>query len=535
MASGKHKECDCTNCRKPKPQKRVRPHSSEDSKRPIQPQVNPAQKYIDLLYKQADSDIRSFALEFVSDSTEATGWESKLLNPYLKFQSRHQSNHSFEPRDNEVVLVYHHEMAGLRLQKSTQYIKAFSDRDGRFCDWPKWEAARVIGTPRPGEITLQDLQPDSLSSYNLDRKAKYFTLEVMPSGKRSNSPPRIIQASIDHIRPFWMLRELQHGQEQCTWQPNIMTSAQLMSRLSLAKPWAFLLLVPPQSILSQTKYLAAEFRCRDIWIGVEKFVQGDAVRIMREVMKGNTVRKIPRTQVQTDAIVDQVLVIENICYIYEHLEAPSPTGKVHLRGKYYTTSKPGPDSIPIVTSHDTGHQFTKCGLPKSMQGYTWYWPGVPDAMVEISPHLVVGRCYERYAMEGLIYSASLSIGLQGVTKLRKWAMSKRFSDYPKGWIWATVPFDRDVVNLSNLDVGRDHNLRCRYGQLHKLNDHSEGAGSDFDSQDGYLYGEKEGVWGEHVAIYAKMSEGSASASSHSPLGPLIGSVDELLRVGMKEL
>lgn len=452
--SGGKAECDCVNCKSTKTYGSQRPaghkvsaikpsvHSLGASARVfVDVQTNPAQKYIDLLYRDQQRKTQHSALEF--NCGDPIGWNYRLFNPHIEYKSAHHGCHSFEPRENEIVLFYE-EQSAVRLEENTQYFKLFSETTQQFGGWPKWEAGRVISTPEPGQISLKDLHFSA--SGDQKKSTKKLCIEVLPSDTLSCSSPRRVNLNISHVRPFSMLRELQHGKHQNDWQDNIMPTAFMMSKLFLIKPCAFTRLFSgADASVVASESLNAKFRCRGIWIGGEKIIEGDVVRLM---------------PLHNQTLIDRVLIVKEISYVYEYLEAVVPTGGAFLEGRCLTVTQPDSNSKAVVRSTSSYEELALQGLPKSMRGYTWYEVENPYFNCRLPPESVVGRCYEREAMELLIYAPDLNIGLDGVHQTRQWAMMKGHNDQ-RGWIWAEHRFETENnVRLNDLRVGRSRSLEC---------------------------------------------------------------------------
>jgi hypothetical protein len=456
---------------------------------------NPAQKYIDLLYRSRNNRAQHMALDFNYD--DPIGWNYRLFNPHVEYESPHHEYHSFEPRENEIVLFYK-EKSAVCLEESTQYLRLFNETTGCFGEWPKWEAGRVVCSPELGQIQIEDLAFSA--STGKIRSVPKVCIEILPSDSLSHSSPIRLNVEISHIRPFSMLRELQHGQDQTLWEDNIMSTASMMSKLFLFEPCAFTRISPSSHSLEvASESLHAKFRCRGIWLGAEKIVEGDAVRLM---------------PLNNQGAIDHVLVVQEISYVYEHLETVSPTGSIFLEGRCLTVTPPSLNSKAVVRSNSTYDDLALQGLPKCMRGYTWYDSEDPKLNRGFRPDSIVGRCYEREAMELLIYASNLNIGLHGVLELRRWAMTKQNSNQ-LGWTWAEHrPGTESHVHLNDLRVGKhralEHNVTLfdssTIGRLDRSNGKDPSGNDNFshDSASGVL--EKMSTISASVMLDEKVDE-----------------------------
>ncbi|KFX94566.1 hypothetical protein O988_06225 [Pseudogymnoascus sp. VKM F-3808] len=450
--------------------------------------INPAQKYIDLLYRSNNMKSQHLALDF--DFNESTGWNYRLFNPYERYESILHDCHSFQPRENEIVLFYNDESV-VRLDEKTQYLKLFDEKTGKFGGWPKWEAGRVVSSPEPGQTGIEDL------AFSASKRTKgpspSICVEVLPSDSLSESTPTKLNVELRHIRPLSMLRELQHGQDQTLWESNIMPTAHIMSKLFPFEPCSFARIFPStDSPEVASESLHAKFRCRGIWLGAEKIIEGDAVRLL---------------PLDNQGIIDQVLVVGEISYVLEHLEAESPTGSIFFEGRCLTLTRPSPNSKPVVRSSSTYEDLKSQGLPPSMRGYTWYDSGSPETNCIIPPDRILGRCYEREALELMIYSSDLNIGLQGIQELRRWAMSKQNSS-GLGWTWPeNCPGIERCAPLNELRIGK-HRAAEINDSFFGSNPIGSRSGPGFKNSRGYDNFSNEGGSG----VLEKMSTISASVA-----------------------
>ncbi|KFY41169.1 hypothetical protein V494_03177 [Pseudogymnoascus sp. VKM F-4513 (FW-928)] len=439
LMSGGQTECMCVNCKSNKSYQK--PDGQRLSGRKSQVLTadvlafNPGQKYIDLLYRTHNMNGKHLSLDF--NYSDPMGWNYRLFNPHVEYNSTLHDCHSFQPRENEIVLFYNDESA-IRMDERTQYLKLFNEKTGHIGGWPKWEAGRVVSVPEPGQTTIEHL------AFSIPQKTKKaappICVEVLPSDSLSQSMPIKLDVELRHIRPFSMLRELQHGRDQTLWEDNIMPTTHMMSKLCPFEPCQFTRIhLKSDSPEAASKSLHAKFRCRGIWLGAEKIIEGDAVRLMPPDNNG---------------IIDHVLVIEEISYVLEHLQAESPTTNIFLEGRCLTLTQPSPNSKAVVRPSFTYEDLAAQGLPRCLRGYTWYDSEDPEEIGKVTPDRILGRCYEREAMELMIYASDLNIGLEGVKELRRWAMSKQ-NNNGLGWIWPEdYPGVESHVRLNELRIGR---------------------------------------------------------------------------------
>lgn len=410
-------------------------------------QVRNAQKYLDLIYTKLQDKKEPVALEFTRGEPE--GWQYRVFNQSEEYHHPILDANSFEPRENEVVLFYR-ENLGLYFDEESQAIGQLKP-DGEQGLTPKWQAGRILTTPTPGSLTVDDLKYWKTDPAN---KSKFFTVEVIPTANTSIQP-EICKLPLMNFRPFSMVAELLHGLGQKEWENNIIHAGTLSTSVSLVDPCAVWRLAYDPSDrtidldMKTSEYTHVMFQSRQMWIGPEKIVQGDVVRLLPE---------------SGSSAIENALLVKSLGYRMLNLENADPDCDAYLYGRHMTTKKPNiPGAKPFVTTKATYRDFESLGFPKSMRGYDWYdVNGERDENYSVSIGRVLGRCYEKVAMQVMVWAGDLDIGLKGVTAMRKWA--RKHTDHVD-FTWAAPKAEKGVrFHLDDrLEMGADRKKALEAG------------------------------------------------------------------------
>ncbi len=387
--------------------------------------VSDIQKYLDLIYRRENEKQEGFTLEFVSGTPE--GWEYRLFNDTEEFKPPVLGSLSYEPREDEIVLFFT-EGAGLSFDDHTQSI-GLVDKNNEQKPTPGWKCGRIVRPPQPGRINLDDLKWEKATSDGSD-DSKLFHVEEIPI-VNTTLPPRTYDLPIWRLRPFSMIAELLHGVPQEEWHKNILPTAVQSTSVCLVKPCAVYGLLPGanrKNTDAKTKELQVTFRAREMWLGPEKIIEGDVVRLMPEDMVDG---------------IDTALIVNEIHYTFENLQFADPLGKITLLGRHITRKRPASNPIPIVGKEASRGNTKPEGFPRSMRGYTWYdVDGVCNTRFGVSPNQVVGRCYEKRIMQISIWAGDLDIGKGGVSAMRKHA--RKHTDQAQ-FIWCAPRYEKGLL------------------------------------------------------------------------------------------
>lgn len=461
---GQQGVCPCVNCKKglksaaprapraPRIPRTARPSLIQEPILPVTrtslEQVRNAQKYLDLEYSKFQDKKEPVALEFTRGEPE--GWQYRVFNHAEEYHHPILDANSFEPRENEIVLFYT-ENLGLYFDEESQAIGQLTP-DGEQGLTPRWQAGRILTTPAPGSLSVDDLKYWKTDPTN---KSKLFTVEVISTASTSIQP-QICKLPLMNFRPFSMVAELLHGLGQKQWENNIIHAGTLSTSIGLVDPCAVWRLAYDPSDRTfgfdakTSDYTHVMFQCHQMWIGPEKIVQGDAVRLLPE---------------SGSFAIENALLVKSLGYRMLNLENADPDCDAYLCGRHMTTKKPNiTGAEPFVTAKATYRDLESMGFPKGMRGYDWYDVyGERDENYSVSPGKVLGRCYERVAMQVMVWAGDLDIGLKGVTAMRKWA--RKHAGHVD-FVWA-APKDEKGVRFhldDRLQMGADRKKALEAGE-----------------------------------------------------------------------
>jgi hypothetical protein len=437
LMDGGAEPCQCVKCSVPAPKPKATP---AEKRAPVAKRApadiqsewveydepNPAQKYIELFRAMMEDPSRCRSSLFSVD--ENAGWQYELFNVHIN-RPAETSQVSHLPRKNELILFYE-ELLPLRVQESTQMIKLYDEKACHFLSVPKWRAGRVLGVSTDHQEFFDGRSNRHQQSSDVD--PKFVLIELLPDDEETWARPKELRVPTTSTRPLSLLQELLHGLDQAEWDPSLMQAITLMNRMSLVQPYAFTMLTQETIDGDEPQKAAAEFRCDGIWIGAEKIVEGDVVRLLPTV-EGNG--------------VEEVLHITQISYIVEARKHGVFDGAPFLRGQIYTNNPPNPSAKPVVSIMDSEESIAARRLPPSVIGYNWYKskPGNPTRTVPATR--ILGRLYQRKVLEQFVYSDDVSIGTDFVVEARRWAMSSGGDDFgTHGWLWMPIE-DAEDANI----------------------------------------------------------------------------------------
>ncbi|KAL2003330.1 hypothetical protein VTN02DRAFT_4240 [Thermoascus thermophilus] len=348
---------------------------------------------------------------------------------------------SFIPRAGELVLWTPSMEGELVFDEESACFQMYSRKDEKFLGIPNWRAGTVGQTPEE-PVVLEDLVQTTKKTWAVNYSG--FRVETFPD-PNSDDKSYSLQYKYVHlncIRPlnYWQL--FLHGIPEDKLHPSIKYALTVMSSFSLLDKYRFKGVWPNASIY-----------CRGIYIGAELLIVGDAVRI-----------KPPGYDPDHPVEVTDVMVIKNIRFeLINCVDDPNLLAEKHvvrLEGKVYTLSPerayraPGMAGPPQPLTHEEViNAFEYVG----MRGYgNWYYLHPPEANMEISQDMVIGRCYEPDAMRLLFDDTSLGLDLDGVLSGRDY--SRRTDErIPPGkhWFWGDYRTQSLALDsLNGEDVGK---------------------------------------------------------------------------------
>ncbi|CDM26440.1 hypothetical protein CBS147339_6228 [Penicillium roqueforti] len=345
---------------------------------------------------------------------------------------------AYIPRRGELVLWIWQglEDGCLMRNPETGFIEIFGN-DNKWHGVPNWRAGVVTQIPED-EGHMVNIIEGSDNPRGLSYSG--FRLETLPDPVGSDKSYSVQYAYVPlrNIKPFNTWQLYLNGQERGDIHPSIENAMTVMSSWSMVHKFHVIGTWP-----------SARIYCKGIFVGAELLALHDTVRLRphgfhHDQLKYGTVGEV------TD-----VMVIEKIAlYLSECIDDNEEQLAKHftalISGKVFTTdpsrvtqegpfqgrnpvSSGGSATGPIpLTTEEAIATFRQVGM-----GDYGPWYRMADGRTcNVSPHLIVGRCYEPLAAELMFGTHTMSYDLSGVMEGRQYS-SQVDSRMPEGktWFW----------------------------------------------------------------------------------------------------
>lgn len=344
---------------------------------------------------------------------------------------------SFIPRAGELVLWTPSMEGELLYNEELDSFQMYSHKDNKWLGAPDWRAGTVGQTPEE-TVVLEDLVQTTKKTWAVNYSG--FRVETFPDPNSDDKSYSLHYkyVHLNCIRPlnYWQL--FLRGIPGDKLHPSIKYALTVMSSFSLLDKYHFKGTWPNATIYS-----------RGIFIGAELLIEGDAVRI-----------KPPGYDPDNPVEVTDVMVIKKIrfelinCVADVNNPLLAEKHVVRLEGKVYTLSPerayrgPGMTGPPKPLTHE---EIVNAFEYVGMRGYgDWYYLHQPEADMEISQDMVIGRCYEPDAMKLMFDDTSLGLDLNGVLSGREYS---RQADerIPQGKHWFWGDYRTQALALDSLN------------------------------------------------------------------------------------
>lgn len=360
---------------------------------------------------------------------------------------------SFIPRPGEIVLWVPSLDGELAWNTDVNRVQILS-LDGSWLGDPEWRAG-VVGQIPEEDVVLKDISEATRKVWAVNYSG--FRVETFPD---PNSYDKSLSLHYKYvplkcIKPFNAYELFCQGLR--TLHPSIQNALTVMSSFSLLDKYHFKGTWPNASIYSNA-----------IFLGAELLVVGDAVKLKPRGYRAD------RSTIPTPI---DVMVIDKIRLDLTECNDDIKSGQlaqnyaVRIEGKVYTNHRSrgyaadgmhDPHGPRSLAHEEVVNAFQYVG----MEGYgPWYRTHAPDASVEVSQDVIIGRCYEPDSMHLLFGCLSLSLDLHGVLRAREYSRQND-ERLPEGkhWFWGdyrTETLALHTLNgedVSHYSEGRDLNM-----------------------------------------------------------------------------
>ena len=373
--------------------------------------------------------------EITEDSNMDWRAERNPLKEYLALLSLQSS---YIPRAGELVLWVPSLEGELSWRKGKGRIQQYSQKQSRWLGMPDWRAGVICQVPEE-QVLLRDLVKTTPKKKSVNYSG--FRIETFPdpSSRDEGCSSHYKYVPLKCIKPFnaWELFLADVDREK--FHRSIEYALTVMSSFSLFNKFHFKGTWPNASIYS-----------RGIFIGAELLVVGDAVRLKAE---GYSVDYGARSRVTDIMVIESIRIKLTNCVDDARSDQLAAKYAVRIQGSVYTTSlgralgtaardKRAP---PKPMSHDeVVSAFQYVGM-----GAFGNWYPVHDK-VQVSPDMILGRCYEYEAMEYLFDSHRFDLDLHSVENARNYSsqVDKRIPE-GKAWFWGDFRTQTLAINSLN--------------------------------------------------------------------------------------
>lgn len=373
--------------------------------------------------------------------------ERKQLEKYL---TKLDLQGSYIPRAGELVLWTPTLDGVLSWNFDEKSVQVYSETEQRWLGTPDWRAG-VIGQTPEEDTVLQDLVETAKKKHGVNYSG--FRIETFPD-PNSDDKSYSLHYKYVHLRCIkplnsWELFLQNIPREE--YHPSIENALTVMASFSLLDKYHFKGTWPNASVY-----------CRGIYLGAELLVVGDAVRLKPA---GYTMESGPRGHVTDIMVIDSIRMDLMGCVDDPKSEQLAERYGVRIQGPVYTTSRSraqatGNSKLPPEPL--THEEIIKAFKLVGMSGYgDWYRLHPTDMMVEISPDMIIGRCYEPDAVELLFGSLSFGLDIHGVVNGRNYSrqVDERIPE-GKHWFWGDFRTETLAIDsLNGQDVGHYSDAR----------------------------------------------------------------------------
>ncbi|OQE11613.1 hypothetical protein PENVUL_c002G06456 [Penicillium vulpinum] len=416
--------CECKPCSKMRPSQGT---SVQGTRKLMQPIINERRPtdaegpdYWRILVmklkdkKNLDEDIEQrFNLDWVLTHEWLSDYFMKLvLDP------------AYVPRRGELVLwIWQGLEDGCLLRNpETGFIEIFGN-DNKWHGVPNWRAGVVTQTPEDAGHMVNIIEtPDSPRGLSYSG----FRVETLPDplGNDKSYSVQYAYVPLRNIKPFNTWQLYLNGQEREDIHPSIENAMTVMSSWSMV-----------QKFHARGEWPNVNIYCKGIFIGAELLAVHDTVRLRphgfhRDHLKNGNVGEV------TEVMVVEKIVLSLSGCVDDDEEQLAKHITAMVSGKVFTTNPShiaeegpfkGASPVPSTTETATGpvplttEEATATFRQVSMSDYGPWYPMANGRTCSVSPHLIIGRCYEPLAAELMLGTHSLGYDVSGVMEGREYS------------------------------------------------------------------------------------------------------------------
>jgi hypothetical protein len=339
---------------------------------------------------------------------------------------------AYVPRRGELVLWIWQGLEDGHLMRNpeTGRVEIFGN-DHKWHGVPDWRAGVVTQTPED-DVHMVDIVETPDSPRGLSYSG--FRVETLPDPLSNDKSYSVQYAYVPlrNIRPFNTWQIYLKGQEREKTHPSIENAMTVMSSWSMVHKYHII-----------GKEGNCSIYCKGIFVGSELLAVSDTIRLKPEGFQYDDLKsgKAPKV---TDVMVIEKISLRMMNCIDDDPEQLATYFTALISGQVYTTDPkrvrnsrvfpdPTADENPTPLTTD---EATATFRQVSMCDYGPWYRMAKGRNCNISPQIIIGRCYEPLAAELMFGTHKLGYDLSGVMEGRNYS-SQVDARIPPGntWFW----------------------------------------------------------------------------------------------------
>lgn len=301
---------------------------------------------------------------------------------------------SFVPRVGELVLWYDQIDGEIRQDPSSGHFRVLHPATRAFTSYPQWMGGVVTQAPISEQpISFEDISREPDKEHAVTSSGFRIEWYGGPNARNNKLSNRYSHVPMHHIRPLAFWKEYMAGILNEDWHPTVENCLTAMGSLSTISRYRLKIERP-----------AARIYSRGCFLGAEALYADDVVRVSLDPACG----------------VNDVFKIRAVVMRFEQVETSE--GEVSNNQSMYIEFHGSAFSLDPRRS-STRIPIESIDLHPVMRGYgPWFHVGLSSDIVTVDHSQILGRLYEKQAMElwsPRCRSTLLDMGCTGVLEARQ--------------------------------------------------------------------------------------------------------------------
>ncbi|KAK4862680.1 hypothetical protein LT330_002813 [Penicillium expansum] len=345
----------------------------------------------------------------------------------------------YVPRRGELVLwIWKGLEDGCLMRNPKSGLVEIFGNDNKWHGVPNWRAGVVTQTPEDEGHMVNIIEtPDSPRGLSYSG----FRVETLPDplGTDKSYSVQYAYVPLRNIKPFNTWQIYLDGQERDDIHPSVENAMTVMSSWSVVHKFHII-----------GKWPNARIHCKGIFIGAELLAVHDTVRLRPHGFHNDQLKDGTVGEVTDVMVIEKISLCLSEC-VDDDEEQLANHFTALISGKMFTTNpnritEEGPfkSTIPAPTTTETAtdpipltrEEATATFRQVGMSDYGPWYRMADGKPCNISPHWIVGRCYEPLAAELMFGTHTLGYDVSGVMEGRQYS-SQVDVRMPEGhtWFW----------------------------------------------------------------------------------------------------